>query len=83
MLAGDAANWGALVVKTCLECPNPVRKILGTDLDSEHCSDACAVATWNREQAQGRIVCVGSLTTASIDHQLSTTGWTIPEGGDA
>lgn len=55
----------------CIECSKPARLAIGIDdLYAAHCSNECALATWNRE----RLASVGSLTVARIDHVLSTTG---------
>lgn len=60
----------------CIECGKPARLARGMDdIYSEHCSNECAVQTWERYRQAGSVVCVGNLTVAKIDEQLSTTGF--------
>lgn len=69
-------------MKRCIECGEPARLLRTLDGFADTCSDQCSIALWNREQAEGRITCVGELTVKQIDAALSTTGWTVP-GGEA
>lgn len=76
--AGYAEAGGSRM--KCIECGAPARAIRGTeDQYSDHCSNECAVATWNRCIALNTIACVGDLTVEKIDEQLSTTGFSVEE----
>ena len=67
----------------CSECGAPARLAIGAeDIYAEHCSNACALARWEKDVAQGGVVCVGEITVSKIDEALSTTGWELP-GGEA
>lgn len=70
----------ACTPSACIECGKPARLAIGADdVYAAHCSNECAIATWNREQAEGRITCVGDLTVAKIDEALATTGIDVEE----
>lgn len=63
-----------VAVKRCTECGEPARLLRGMDdLYADTCSNECSIAAWSRSRHS--FVCVGDLTVAKIEEQLSTTGF--------